>query len=500
MERRFRVRLDELREDAEVPLGLLRGLMPRLERFLQPFVASLQHQGQRHNAHHYAQGLLSDLGSKDAESIAYLHDRDRQGLQKFIGQAPWDHQPLLTELARQVGRELGEADAVLVFDPSAFAKKGTESVGVQRQWCGRLGKVDNCQVGIYLGYVARRDHALVDVRLYLPREWARARRRRTKAGVPADVRFHTRHELALQMLDERGPLLPHAWIAGDDEMGRCTWFRTELRARQETYLLAVPCNTQVRDLAAAPPPYSGRGRQPQVPFGRADRWAAALSEAAWQTIEVRDGEKGPLVVQVARTLVQARSEGRVSDVAEWLVVFREQQGDGSWKHDYLLSNAVVTTPAAEFARVFKAEHRIEESLKRAKKEAGLADYQVRTWEGWHHHQTLSLIATWFLSQEARRGKNPDRRVECAASASGDQSTVAAAVGVGSAGTGSADHAAPVATQRGGRGSITGSGTTACRHDALINGPERHSKTNEPAQKSHLSRVQVHDEPPGLRQP
>src|SRR5437762_1180524 len=108
---------------------------------------------------------------EDAESIAYLHDRERQGLQKFIGQADWDHRPLLGEMASQVGAELGEPDAVLVFDPSAFAKKGTESAGVQRQWCGRLGKIDNCQVGIYLAYASRREHALVDVRLYLPREW-----------------------------------------------------------------------------------------------------------------------------------------------------------------------------------------------------------------------------------------------------------------------------------------------------------------------------------------
>ena len=147
----------------------------------------------------------------------HLHDRQRQGLQKFIGQADWEHQPLLTELARQVGSELGQDDGVLVFDPSAFPKQGTESVGVQRQWCGRLGKIDNCQVGIYLGYVSRSEHALVDVRLYLPKQWARRKRRRQKAGVPAEVRFRTRHELALQMLDERGPLLPHAWISGDDE-------------------------------------------------------------------------------------------------------------------------------------------------------------------------------------------------------------------------------------------------------------------------------------------
>ncbi len=299
MERRFRVRLEELLDDAEVPAGLMRGVFPRLEAFLAPFVEALHSPEQRTNARHYVQGLLSDLGGKDVESIAYLHDRERQGLQKFIGQAGWQHRPLLTELARQVGEGLGEADGVLVFDPSAFAKKGTESVGVQRQWCGRLGKLDNCQVGVYLGYVSRREHALVDVRLYLPKEWAGDRTRRQKAGVPREVRFRTRHELALEMLDERGPSLPHAWVAGDDEMGRCSWFRGELRSRGECYLLAVPSNTSVRDLAAPEPPYSGQGRRPRRPFVRVDRWCAALPEAAWRTVEVRDGEKGPLVVQAA---------------------------------------------------------------------------------------------------------------------------------------------------------------------------------------------------------
>jgi SRSO17 transposase len=449
MERRFRVRLDELLNDAQVHPGLLRGVLPRLDAFLQPFVAALQTPERQTNARHYVQGLLSDLGSKDVESIAYLHDRERQGLQKFIGQAAWDHRPLLTELARQVGRELGEPDGVLVFDPSAFPKQGTESVGVQRQWCGRLGKIDNCQVGLYLGYVSRREHALVDVRLYLPQEWARRKRRRRKAGVPDAVRFRTRHELALEMLDERGPLLPHAWVSGDDEMGRCSWFRQELRARHERYLLAVPSNTAVRDLTAPDPPYGGRGQRPRVPFARVDRWCAALRKAAWQTVEVRDGERGPVVVQVAWTLVQARTEGRVSDVAELLVVFRERQGDGSWKHDYLLSNAPWGTPVAEFARVFKAQHRIEECLKRAKGEAGLADYQVRTWEGWHHHQTLSLLATWFLTQETRRGKKADAGADGAAGAGADRGGAERGIGLPSPGTPPPDDEPPFGAERSG---------------------------------------------------
>jgi SRSO17 transposase len=420
MERRYRVRLGELLDDAVVPDNLVRGLVPRLESFLQPFAQGLQTAQQQTNARHYVSGLLSDLGSKDAESIAYLHDRERQGLQSFLGQSPWDHRSLLDELTHQVAAELGEADGVPVFDPSAFAKKGSESVGVQRQWCGRLGKVENCQVGVYLGYVSRREHALVDFRLYLPREWAKSKRRRRKAGVPEDVRFRTRHELALEMLDERGALLPHAWIAGDDELGRSSWFRQELRTRNEPYVLAVPSNTLVRDLTAPDPPYAGRGPRPRAPFTRVDRWCATLPERAWESIDVRDGEKGPLLVQAVRRLVQARAEGQPSDVAEFLVAFRERQEDGSWRHDYALSWAPLATPLGEFARVVKAEHRIEESLKRAKSEAGLADYQVRTWRGWHHHQALSLIATWFLVQETRRGKNPDAGAERPAGAPDDR--------------------------------------------------------------------------------
>jgi SRSO17 transposase len=448
MERRYRVRLEELLDDAVVRPGLLRDVLPRLKTFLEPFVCSLLSPEQRVNAHDYVQGLLSDLDSKDVESIAYLQDRERQGLQKFIGQAPWDYRPFVTELARQVGTELGEADAVLVFDPSAFAKKGTESVGVARQWCGRLGKLENCQVGVYLAYVSRQEHALIEGRLYLPREWTQSRSRLNKAGVPREVCFRTRHELALELLDEHGAALPHGWVAGDDEMGRCSWFRQELRLRGESYLLAVPSNTLVRDLRAPEPPYAGRGRRPQTPFLRVDRWCAALPESAWQTVTVRDGEKGPLVVQGVWTLVQARTEGKPSDVAESLLVFREKQGDGTFQHDYLLSNALRRDALEEFARVFKAEHRVEDCLKRAKGEAGLADYQVRTWLGWHHHQALSLLATWFLTQETRRGKNTDARRDRPASAAIARGAIEPGVAGPSRHAAAPHHEPSFATQRG----------------------------------------------------
>jgi SRSO17 transposase len=294
MERRFELRKEELLADCQVSAAAISGMMGRLERFAEPFCACLRRPEQRQHAQTYVQGLLSDVDRKNAEAIAYRHDEDRQGLQTFLGTAPWDHQPLLFELTRQVGDALGETDGVLVFDPSAFPKKGRHSVGVARQWCGRLGKVENCQVGVFMGYVSRLEHALVDVRLYLPKEWAKDRKRRRECGVPKEVRYQTRHELALQMLDQKGSLLPHRWVTGDDEMGRPAWFRRALDERRQQYLLAVPSNTTIRDLEGPEPPYAGRGRRPKRRFQQVRKWCESLPASAWMRIEVRDGEKGPL--------------------------------------------------------------------------------------------------------------------------------------------------------------------------------------------------------------
>ena len=399
MERRFEVRKAELLAECKLKPAVFEGMPQRLREFAEPFLGWFARREQREHARTYLVGLVSDVNRKNTESIAYLHDQERDCLQAFLGQSPWDHQLLLDELAIQVGRELCEPDAVLVFDPSGFPKTGRESVGVARQWCGRLGKVDNCQVAVYLGYVAREEHALVNVRLYLPKEWALDQQRRRKCSVPRAVRFRTRHELALEMLDDQGAVLPHGWIAGDDEMGRSTWFRGKLAARKERYLLAVPSNTTIRDLRAKVPEGSRKRRFEQV-----RHWADKLPRKAWSRIDVRDAHKGPLVVEAAMTRVQAKTEGRRVGPEEILVVLRVPAAAGTMKYDYCLSNAEEHTPLAEFARVAKAEHRIEECIQRGKSQAGLADYEVRSWPGWHHHQSLSLIATWFLLQEARRGK------------------------------------------------------------------------------------------------
>jgi SRSO17 transposase len=379
VERRYELQWERMLAQAEVSPEQTEGLLARLDQFVLPFTAALGEPEPRRHAVEYITGLLSKLEHKTSEGIAYLHDLERQGLPKFLGHVPWDHRPLLATLARQVGEGRGEPDGVSGFDPAAFAKKGAKSVGVARQWCGRLGKVENCQVGVFMAYVSRIEHAIVNTRLYLPKEWKKDRARRKGAGVPKEVGFRTRHELALEMLDEQGPLLPHTWVAGDDEMGRSSGFRRELQGRGERYLLAVPSNTLARDLDEPPPEYAGRGRRPKSPFARLDRRRAAVPEDGWAVVGVRDGEKGPLMIEALKRRVQARTATGGPGPEELLFVTRERQSDNTYKFDYYLSNADPETPLSELARVAKAAHRIEECIERAKGEAGLADYQVRNW-------------------------------------------------------------------------------------------------------------------------
>ena len=229
MERRYESRLQEMLADAEVAPNLIDGFLDRLEHFVQPFTAALDGPEQQRHVTEYVTGLLSDLERKTGEGIAYLHDQERQGIQKFIGHVPWDHCPMLTTLARQVGEELGEPDGVIVFDPSAFPKKGAKSVGVARQWCGRLGKIENCQVGVYMAYVSRKEHAIVNTAPLSPRGMGEGPCTSQGGWRAQTIEVPNPPRAGPGDVGRARRLLPHAWIAGDDEMGRPSGFRQELR-------------------------------------------------------------------------------------------------------------------------------------------------------------------------------------------------------------------------------------------------------------------------------
>src|SRR5215468_3069146 len=323
MEARYAIRKRQLLDECQVSPEIFEHVIPRLYSFMKPFVTIFQGQVGDQHAKTYVCGLLSNLERKNVESIAYRFDHSRLPLPAFIGWEEWDDEPLRLALRPQVKTHLGQGDGVLVFDPSGFPKSGRQSVGVARQWCGRLGKVDNCQVAMYLGYVSRKGHTLVDQRLFLPKEWTKDKARLDKAGVPKASRaYRTRHQWALEMLAKNGAGLPHGWISGDDEMGRPYWFRRRLATLGERYMLAVPGNTLIRDLETALPASSGRGRHPMPPWQRVEAWSAALAEVAWKRVDVRDGSKGPLVVEVVKRRVVARTPRRQQGDEELLIVLR----------------------------------------------------------------------------------------------------------------------------------------------------------------------------------
>jgi SRSO17 transposase len=419
-------RQEALLSDGIVSPNVFDHMVDRLGDFVVPYQHALETEAGQRNVHLYLQGLPSHLDRKNAETIAALVNVERLVLQAFIGTAPWDHRPLLHVLVGQVVERLGEPDGIIAFDPSSVPKRGTHSVGVKRQWCGHRGKVDNCQVGVYMGYVSRHAHAVLDFRLSLPQEWAHDEPRRQACHVPDDVSYRTRHDQCLEMLDEWGEKVPHGWVTGDDELGRHTRFRRELRERGERYVLGVPCNTTMRDLEAPAPTYRGRGRRPKAPWQSVRAWRQSLGSAGWTRLTVRDGEKGPVQMEMVKRRVQTRLERKRTGPEEWLVVTRRPLADDNglgaqasrdatdqdtrYRYHYYLTptqapEAELAEPSlVELARVIKAGTCIEASFKRGKSEAGMDEYQVRTWEGWHHHMALSLLAVWFLIGETHRGQ------------------------------------------------------------------------------------------------
>lgn len=352
-----------------------------------PFVTRSEQEG---HVQVYVEGLLSGLERKSIEPIANAHGLHRRALQHFVGAGRWSDSDFRTEMRTHVAEEIGHKEGVFVIDGSGFEKSGPESVGVDRQWCGRLGKVENCQVGVFLGYSAPGGLALLDAELYLPEDWAKDRSRRAKTHVPPDVEFKTNWELADAMLQRAAPHVPHAWITGDDEFGRPKEFRDRLADRGEQYLLEVPSNTVVR----RPTDWPGRGRKWRSVHKR--KQSRPLDK--WTRLRIRDGEKGPIEVFAFATRVETKRTG-APPRQETLLVMRTIGGSKVW---YFLAPAGTPPNAKNLVAVAARRHDIEQIFEVAKGEVGLDHYEVRSWIGWHHHITLSMLALWFLTLEKRR--------------------------------------------------------------------------------------------------
>ena len=273
-----------LLRDTEVSAAAVRGCRDRLAKFLERYLPLFYREEQRELAEVVVQGKLSNLQRKTAEPIAYAADRERKPVQHFVGAGKWDDKSVMTELRRHVSAEIGDPQGIFIVDGSGFQKKGTESCGVARQWCGRLGKIENCQNGVFLSYATAQGCALIDRQLYLPEEWSNDKKRRKKCHVPKEIKFQEKWRIALDLM-KRSDEVPHRWVVADDEFGRVTAFRAELRLRKKTYVVDVPSNTLVREILRR-----ADGGKPG--FERVDEWAARQPTTRWKIVKVRAGVKG----------------------------------------------------------------------------------------------------------------------------------------------------------------------------------------------------------------
>lgn len=360
----------------------------------------------RRRGEQYLRGLLvQQTDRRNAENLAEaVEGATPRALQRFLTEAPWPTAPVVDALQAYLGPRLSVPEGVFVVDESGFPKQGKKSVGVARQYCGRLGKVANCQMGVFLAYVSGRGRALIDTRLYLPHAWTDDRARCEAVGVPAGVTFQTKAELALAMLARakgRGHLAGR-WVTADEQYGQIPSFRDALDAAGWWYVAEVPRTTPVftQEARTAVPAGAGRGRKPtrrrllagEEPARAAESIAAELAVGAWQVLTVAEGAQGPRRYQFAARRVWESREG-LPGRACWLVLRRNL--DGSELKLYL-SNAPRRTRLRVLGHVGAQRWPIETELQTGKGEAGLAEYEVRSWAGWHHHVTLALLAAAFL--------------------------------------------------------------------------------------------------------
>lgn len=369
----------------------------------------------------YLTGLLLPGLRKSVETVAlHVPDGHVRDMQRFIGVGAWDDRLIIDRHMGLVSESLGSADGVLILDGSDFPKQGKHSVGVLRQYCGALGKIANCQAGVFLAYASAKGHVLLDRRLYMPAEWFTDdwQELREAADVPANLEFRTKPQLAWEMIEHILSLgcPKFAWLTCDEGYGGNPEFLGHLEDAQIHYLAEVPVSTRVwlerpatripRAKSSGRPPSRERLAPDAPQAQRVDQLAAQLPREAWQLQHVKDGEKGVLRAQFACVrAVAMRDEMPGPDV--WVVYRRSEQDPHELK--IFISNAPVTTAATEFARISGMRWPIETCFRQAKGCLGMDHYQTRSWRGWHHHMTLVILAQHFLVRLRLRHKKGHRR-------------------------------------------------------------------------------------------
>jgi SRSO17 transposase len=329
----------------------------------------------RRRARAYLKGLLAPVERKNGWQLAEAAgDRTPDGVQDFLARMRWDADAVRDDLRAYVVEHLGDADGVLVLDETGFVKKGTKSVGVQRQYSGTAGRIENCQIGVFLGYASKAGHALIDRALYLPEGWANDPARRAQAGVPDGVAFATKPKLGRLMLERALDAgVPCAWVAGDSVYGADHALRRFIERRGRGYVLAVT---------------SGQ----RLGFARVGDLAAEVPPDGWHRLSAGNGAKGP------RRYDWAYAPYRGNAAPGWrkgLLVRRAIAKPDELT--FYLTHAPAGTALADLVRVAGARWTVEACFEAAKGEVGLDEYEVRSWTGWHRHVTLALLAHAYLT-------------------------------------------------------------------------------------------------------
>ncbi len=337
----------------------------------------------RKHAEQYVRGLLAPLQRKNGWTIAeHVGEPEPKALQRFLNLSPWDVDRLLALNRDYAMEHLADEKAILVADPTGFAKNGTKSVGLQRQYSGTLGRIDNCQIATFLAYVCPgRDRVLLDRRLYMPQKsWMADPVRCAEAGVPADLEFKTRPEQVQEMIEAaRAARVPFAWFTADEEFGQNPGLCDYLETNRIPYVMAVPKNTQFADAAGEVVVVETLARQ--------------LRPNAWTRRACGMGAKGHRVYDWA--LIESENSDH-----QYMIRRSIDNGELAYYHCYNPNRAGFS----ELVHVAGARWPIEECFESGKNEVGLDDYQVRTWDAWHRHITLAMLAHSFLAITAHKVK------------------------------------------------------------------------------------------------
>ena len=385
----------------------------KLEAFLADVVLPMGRKERRQHAEEYVRGLLMDGERKSIEPLAdRLPDGDVQALQQFVNQSPWSTQKVRASLARKVEREF-VAEPYWIVDEVSFPKQGKHSVGVARQYCGALGKTSNCQVAVTVDLGTEESSTPLDWALYLPEQWINDPVRRKKAGIPEEITFKTKTELALELIDEvRGWGLQDRLVLADSAYGDVYKFRRGLRSRVLDYVVQVSADLTgwTEDPHPAEPPMRRGGNIPRKrlyaqelpPVRNLHQIAQDLPARSWKKITWREGTKGPLSSRFARVIVWMANglmQGKTMQEQPEELLIEWPDGDKApWKY-WLSSLPPSRTSFRALVRKAKGRFRIEQDYQEMKGEVGLDHFEGRSWQGWHHHVTLVTMAYAFLMLE-----------------------------------------------------------------------------------------------------